>query len=381
MPQNQTVRRTIADLLAGLAVSSLAMAQTQRIDIPPGNLLTALETLAKQANVDLVYQDAQVRDLRTSGVSGELSPQEAVRKLLEGTPLRIRTDEVTGAILITTRNDDQAAAEQGVNSLDPRARVEIDEVIVTGTRLRQVASTSPVISYDRQIIENGGFTTVQDLMSRVPKNFNGSTAATGTGSGNFGLTTQIDLRGLGPQSTLILVNGRRVAAGAGNQGRSFDISMIPVAAIARVDILTDGASALYGSDAMGGVVNLVLRRDFSGSETTVQYGVGRQSRDNLLVSQLAGGSWNSGYVLAAAQFERRDPVAFEGAGCSVHQRSGAARRSVQPLRRAGHGGLRLQRDGAYRRRAGKRGLVLQRGSSRRARWRLAVGAGRISVAG
>src|SRR5262245_5442323 len=100
MLKTLTIRTTIAAFLAGLSLSAHAVADTQRIDIPAGSLLSALETLAKQASVDLVYQDAQIKDLRTGGVAGDLAPFDAIVKLLEGTPLKVRRDEASGAILI-----------------------------------------------------------------------------------------------------------------------------------------------------------------------------------------------------------------------------------------------------------------------------------------
>jgi outer membrane receptor protein involved in Fe transport len=328
----------LAFLLALLALSCAAaraadLETRHRFSIPPQALDTALLQFSDQAKIQVLMWSGIRRDARSPGVTGELTASAALKKILGDTGLTFKEiDQRTVAITQPTAHLDSdslarlrlaqidppnanaaPSTESGESAVSPRL-ADIDEIVVTGTRLRHTVSTSPVITYDRQAIEDGGYTTIQDLMSRVPQNFNSTTGATGTGGGNFGLTTQIDLRGLGPQSTLTLVNGRRVAAGAGNQGRSFDISMIPVAAIASVDILTDGASALYGSDAIGGVVNLKLRRDFNGAESTVQYGMGTEDRDNLLVSQLVGKSWSSGYVLAAAQFDRRDAVTFAATG-------------------------------------------------------------------
>src|SRR5262245_53667628 len=90
--------------LGATVLASEAAATGQRIDVQAGDRLTALETLAKQADVDLVYQDAQVKGLSTRGAQGNLSARDAVLKLIEGTPLQLRTDPDTGAILITPRS-------------------------------------------------------------------------------------------------------------------------------------------------------------------------------------------------------------------------------------------------------------------------------------
>ncbi|MCR4532822.1 TonB-dependent receptor plug domain-containing protein, partial [Acinetobacter venetianus] len=149
----------------------------------------------------------------------------------------------------------------------------LDEVVVTGTHIRGVApGASPVVSVDRDAIDRRGFATVADTLAALPQNFAGlaTPAATSTGvdttSQNAGRATTINLRGLGPDATLVLVNGRRMA-GAGGRGDLADVSSIPTAAVERIDVLLDGASALYGADAVAGVVNIILRNDFDGAET------------------------------------------------------------------------------------------------------------------
>jgi outer membrane cobalamin receptor len=98
------------------------------------------------------------------------------------------------------------------------------------------------------------------------------------------LSTAVNLRGLGADATLVLINGRRMA-GAGLMGDFADVSMIPVSAVARIEVLTDGASALYGSDAVGGVVNIVMRDRYDGAETRAR--LGGSTRGDLGQYQLA----------------------------------------------------------------------------------------------
>jgi outer membrane receptor protein involved in Fe transport len=111
----------------------------------------------------------------------------------------------------------------------------------------------------------------------------------------------INLRGVGSESTLVLVDGRRLASAG--RGEYSDISMIPLAAVERIEVVTDGASALYGSDAIGGVVNFIMRKDFSGAETRVRYGDStRGGLSQKQVSQVLGTQWGSGNVLAAYEY-------------------------------------------------------------------------------
>src|SRR5262249_3745250 len=128
--------------------------------------------------------------------------------------------------------------------------------------------------------------------------------------GNFNNSDSANLRGLGSDSTLVLINGQRAAV-TGLQG-SVDISAIPLAAIDRVEIVTDGASALYGSDAVGGVGNFILKSDYSGADTSAEVGY---PTDGGAVSQrygqLLGSRWDTGSALLAYQY--RDQQGLFGA--------------------------------------------------------------------
>ena len=153
-----------------------------------------------------------------------------------------------------------AYAEPGA-SPGERLRVE-----VTGSNIprAEIETALPVQVLTREDIERSGSTTVAELMSRVSANIVAQTDATSIGSGVPGLSN-INLRGIGTGDTLVLLNGRRVANYAFD-GSAVDVNAIPLAAIERVEILKDGASAIYGADAVAGVVNFVLRRSFTGLE-------------------------------------------------------------------------------------------------------------------
>lgn len=144
-------------------------------------------------------------------------------------------------------------------------------IIVTGSRLRSpnLESASPVTVVTAQEFALTGTTRVEDLINSLPQVF----AAQGgnIANGASGIAT-LDLRGLGPERTLVLVNGRRMAPGTPSTSAS-DINMIPAALIERVDVLTGGASSVYGADAVAGVVNFVLDTDFEGFKINANYGV------------------------------------------------------------------------------------------------------------
>ncbi|HUQ08734.1 MAG TPA: TonB-dependent receptor [Steroidobacteraceae bacterium] len=152
-------------------------------------------------------------------------------------------------------------------------------VIVTGSRISRPSdfgNSSPVDIIDREGIEKAGYANLQQLMEKNPSNGAGAFSTRGNNQDSTANgAASISLRGLGADATLVLVNGRRVAISpfAESITTNFvDINAIPVSAIERVEVLKDGASALYGSDAVAGVINIILRKDFEGLELSGSYG-------------------------------------------------------------------------------------------------------------
>src|ERR1700740_1253740 len=168
-----------------------------------------------------------------------------------------------------------AAAAAGVSSLHAQTApaptaAPIEEVVVTGSRLStpNEKSISPITSVSATDLQATGLTRVEDVLNNLPMVFAGQNSTVSNGSDG---TAVVDLRGLGPKRTLVLVNGRRLGPGAGD-GRNFsDINQIPAALIERVDILTGGASSVYGADAVAGVVNFVLNTHFEGVQVNAGY--------------------------------------------------------------------------------------------------------------
>jgi iron complex outermembrane receptor protein len=209
----------------------------------------------------------------------------------------------TGALVSFPR--DAAAADQTA-----------DAVPVTGTHIRgSTDSAFPITIYTRDAIEASGASTLQEFIQKIPQNFNGgaseNTIVSVTGGGNAANEVQatgVNLRGLGNDSTLVLINGHRVAPG-NTEGNFVDISMIPLYAVERLEIVTDGASAIYGSDAVGGVVNIILGRNLDGAETRVRYGsVTSGSAQEKQVGQTVGHSWDTGSAQLIYDYLDRTPL-------------------------------------------------------------------------
>ncbi|HEY6640514.1 TonB-dependent receptor plug domain-containing protein [Povalibacter sp.] len=205
----------------------------------------------------------------------------------------------TGAFLFGS-----AALAQAQAQAEAKAEV-LMEVTVTGSRIRGVEPTgSKVIALDRdQIIETGAPSTA-DLIRQLPQivGLGASETASGAQNGAANVTRGIavNLRGIGSNATLLLLGGRRMPP-AGTQGQFTDASVIPAIAVERLEVVADGGSAIYGSDAITGVVNLVPRRDFEGAESSARYGMADGYYD-WSVGQIGGLKWQSGHVTAAIEY-------------------------------------------------------------------------------
>ena len=179
----------------------------------------------------------------------------------------------------------------------------LEEIVVTGSHIRGSESAgSKLIVIDREQIDASGYGKIEDVLATVTQNFNRANAAVGEpGFFNLNHGAELQLRGLGVGTTLTLVNGQRQGA-SGYQGTFTDVSTIPVSAIERIEILPEGTAALYGSDAIGGVVNIILRRNFEGIEARVRGSVADSDATERSAALLLGHAVPRGNVLVGFQF-------------------------------------------------------------------------------
>lgn len=152
-----------------------------------------------------------------------------------------------------------------------------EEVVVTGSRIKaaNLESTSPVTQVTAEDVVSQGVTRIEDLVNQLPQAFAAQNATVSNGASG---TATVNLRGLGSQRTLVLVDGRRMPYG-GVTNSAADLNQIPTQMVERVEVLTGGASAVYGSDAVSGVVNFIMKRDFEGVQVTGQYSFYQHNND------------------------------------------------------------------------------------------------------
>ncbi|MEO8802402.1 MAG: TonB-dependent receptor [Rudaea sp.] len=305
--------RSALFVLACLA-PTLSIAQSEAaspIDIPPGDLVAALHTLATQSGAQFIYQADQLKGLKTSGVHGTLTGTQALSRLLEGTGFGMHRD-ASGAVAVvrqgkSARPQKDNSATQGTAAGEPPEEKSqtLETVTVTGSRIprAQVEGPAPVVTITAQQITNRGFATVSDVMTSLTQNLGALDNNQNTNGFSPGAQA-VDLRGLGPNHTLVLVNGRRIAdypQSYGGNSNFTDISNLPTSLIDRVEILSGSASAVYGSDAISGVINFILKKKADGTTIDMRVGGtqhgGGQSQRLQISSGYSNGDFDSVFGL------------------------------------------------------------------------------------
>jgi outer membrane receptor protein involved in Fe transport len=312
---------TLRTLLLSAACSAALSAQAQAattLDIPAGSLDSALQALSRQTGAQLIYRPDQLSGVQTRGVRGDLSPAAAADQLLRGSGMVVRHDP-SGALLIAR----QDAAPRPAPSVptpaqvdpEPAAVTELQRLEVTGSRIprAQVEGPAPITVMTAAQIQSNGFTSVPQVLRALTQN-GGETQSQQSASGaDFSPgAEQVDLRGLGPNHTLVLVNGRRIADfPMPFNGRSnfSDVSNIPLGMIDRIEVLTGSASAIYGSDAISGVVNFILKKHADGTTLDVRVGdTSRGGAESLDISLSSGFSRGNFNAIFGAEFSNQRPL-------------------------------------------------------------------------
>lgn len=328
---NTTSLMALCMPLAVISVEPVAARQITppkpiEIRIDAQRLDKALNLLARQAGFQILTFSDDALGKMARPINGRYTYKEALDFLLHETDLtyqqvedgvfavRSRSTDGDEVRKITYNEDSYYQENLAVIEEDEKEEVEFEEIVVTGSHIRGVGPVgSQVFTYDRGEIDIQGYSTLPQFIQSLPQNFNGgpteatlsSTTANGANT-NFNAGTSINLRGLGTVSTLVLLDGQRLAP-VGQNGNFVDISLIPLSAIERVEVLTDGASSIYGSDAIGGVVNFKMRKDYDGAETRLRYGGATEGGlKEFLFGQTFGKTWDRGYGLVSYEYSQRD---------------------------------------------------------------------------
>ncbi|HEU0095595.1 MAG TPA: TonB-dependent receptor, partial [Rhizomicrobium sp.] len=305
----------MALLLLPTALSTTALSQALErryaFNIGPSTMTDGIKGVETATRISLVYSPGQIEKLRTNGVFGNLTIEEALRVLVEGTPLVVRAagnDTYTVALarlhpaeLSDHSNLDQRDMANGDQAQADALRAKppsLEAVVVTGTQIVRdgYKSPTPVIVLSADEIERDAPTDVANFINKIPGFSNSQLArnsSTALSDGNGGVSN-LNLRSLGAQRTLVLLDGMRIVpssiSGFNNQGGSVDVNLLPDQLISHIDIVAGGASAAYGSDALSGIVNLVLDKSFTGLKGAIEGGVTGYGDDYQYLAKLTWGA-------------------------------------------------------------------------------------------
>jgi iron complex outermembrane recepter protein len=278
----------------------------QAYDLPAQDLGDALRAVARRSGQTIIAPTELVAGKRAPALRGDFSPEAAVAHLLAGSGLNARR---VGTALVIQRS----AAESAQDAPGRGEGVGDQNIVVTGTRIRgRAPAGAAVLTLDRNAILESGYATTQQIVQAMPQNFGGgsneATVATNRNGAeaNAAYGASVNLRGLGASSTLVLLDGERPPM-AGLNGVFADLSMIPTSMIERIEILADGASALYGSDAVAGVVNIVPRKAFRGLELSVRGGLA-DGFDEQQAGGIAGIGGADAHLTLSYEYYRRSAL-------------------------------------------------------------------------
>ena len=310
--------------LVAPAVAGAAVPVQKDYNIAAGAAEPALRQFSAQSGEQLLFSTGAVAGVSTKAVQGHLTAREALDRLVAGTDLTVQQDERTGALAVARRS---ALTDSAVTAPAPSAAakgeegpVVLDKFTVTGSNIRRLDQEKvlPVTVLDRDLMDARDASQASDLLTSLPQitGLPGNETAT-LGATARGDNASISLRGIPSSNTLVLLNGRRLPAHpisqseAGVPTLSTNVNQLPNRGLERVEVLRDGASSIYGTDAVAGVVNYITRPGYVGTELALRYGItqsgdGQEMRATLTHGlTFAGGKGN---LMIVADLYDRDPI-------------------------------------------------------------------------
>ena len=319
---NRHLLAMLATSACVVATAAPVQAQATTYNIPAGSLSKSLDNFAHQSGRQIVYKADDVRNAWSPGVHGSMTAEAALHVLLSGTGFAARSDS-SGAVAIvrgtaphakvTPAAEQQGAATPLPDTSPPEAAAA--DIVVTGSRIsrRDYNSDSPISTVNSAQLQSSGQPSLDRAIGELPQ-FSAAQGASEVGDVQGGLgfsggQSYSDLRGLGPIRSLVLLDGRRLMPSS-PEG-SIDLNTIPTSMIESVEVITGGASATYGSDAVAGVVNFKLRQKFSGLELSAQNGLTTQGDGAThQVSAIVGHNFGGGRgnVVLALEYADRDLI-------------------------------------------------------------------------
>ncbi|MHC9085525.1 TonB-dependent receptor domain-containing protein [Luteimonas sp. RIT-PG2_3] len=310
-----------------LAAVPVAIAQelAQSYSIPAQPLAAALETFGQKSHRSVMFDRATIAGVRSNAVTGRMSAEDALERMLRGTGFVMRAVNTHTFVIEPAPADKPDVSTQGTSGKDiefSQKATNLPEILVVGERSwtlntdirRTRDDAQPYIVFDEAQIRRSGATNLEDFF----RDYLNASANPGLNAANEANNQvgMINLRGLGSGETLVLVDGRRIAPiNSGNAWGRIEqpvLNGIPLSSIERIEVLASSASGIYGGSATGGVVNIILKRDYRGLELEATFGGtvdgGATTRRVNLSSGLT--PWEGGNLSATASWQKDDPIEY-----------------------------------------------------------------------
>ncbi|SDJ67992.1 TonB-dependent receptor [Microbulbifer yueqingensis] len=279
----------LATLAALPATAAAAACPESAVHLPAGNLANALISLGRECKVSVLVEASAVSgyvvpEQRLAATDGDFTA--ALAQLLEDYPFTYR--RIGPAAVAVIASNGQPQVDTDLTPPSATEEVTVTGRSLTGTHLRhkRLGSYAPIDILAQPELEITGAQTISELLKFLPA-VSGNSTSTSVSNGGNG-TANVTLRGLPASNTLVLINGRRIVSN-GFGGETADLNTIPLSAVDRIEILKDGASAVYGSDAIAGVVNIILRRDFEGLSANTYFGTAERGDQRTTSNHLTWG--------------------------------------------------------------------------------------------
>jgi len=288
-------------------------------DLPSGEARRTLNLFADQADIQMMVDDVEIGSYITPPLKGRFHPLEALELMIKDAPCKCYIELHNADTVVVSGQDKKRRPKP----LRPKRKKRL--ILPDGSDAQTVLITAPRdtrpllveaqqrIQFDRKAIDESPYTNIPNFLKTLPQVFGGGPTEDTAEIGREAQTNStrgsgINLRGLDAGSTLVLLNGRRLPV-TGSEGLFVDVSGIPLTAVEKIDIYPDGASTAYGSDAVGGVVDIQLRRNFNGRETQLKSGIATGGAlGETQLSQLWGTSNEDYSVLIITDFNKRDAL-------------------------------------------------------------------------
>lgn len=279
---------TVSGCLFPTIAHAQSMEASSTYNIPAGDLASAVDTFSRQSGLQILYKPELLAGKRAELVTGSLRGSDAFNKLLKGSGV---TWEKVNETTYVLRDKQKKAQDKSITAPPGKASISasdeegkvttLSEILVVGSKSLNVDArrtkddVQPYVVFNRDEIERSLASNIEEFLgTRLPMNQTRGTSSRNTPEGSGGNRSSFNLRGLGANQTLILVNGRRVPGVAtlrtGDLAQP-DLNGIPIASVERIEVLPTTASGIYGGGATGGVINVILRKDYVGSEVQVTY--------------------------------------------------------------------------------------------------------------